>query len=119
MDVWAGADDAVHNEALVMRLAHRLATNRTIAGVHFPTDSMAGAFLGISIGEFLVAKMSGSTDPLKSRTYDAQNKNEDFTLVTLDSELAGQTNMAGNVVTGGGPAEELLREIWTAAQSEW
>jgi hypothetical protein len=103
-----------------MRLAHRIATNRTIAGVHFPTDSMAGAFLGISIGEFLVAKMSRSPDPVKSRTYDAQHKNEDFTLVTLEAELTGaQNGMAGNVAAGGGPEDELLREIWAAAQSEW
>jgi membrane-associated phospholipid phosphatase len=118
-DIWAGADDAVHNRAQVMRLAHRIATNRTVAGLHFPTDSMAGAFLGISIGEYLIAKMSNSGDHLKSRTYDASNWRDDFTLVTLDTALRANNVDSGNAPIAGGIEDRLLHEIWVAAQNEW
>jgi len=37
----------------LMRLASRIAINRTVAGVHFPVDSAAGCFLGIQLGRYL------------------------------------------------------------------
>ena len=37
-------------QAMVFRIAHRVAVNRTIAGVHFPIDSGAGAVMGCMIG---------------------------------------------------------------------
>ena len=39
-----------------MRLATRIAVNRTIAGVHFPIDSAAGAVLGLTLGLYFVAR---------------------------------------------------------------
>jgi membrane-associated phospholipid phosphatase len=39
----------------LMRLAARVAVNRTIAGVHFPIDSAAGAFLGLTLGQYFVS----------------------------------------------------------------
>ncbi len=40
--------------AQFMRLASRVAINRTIAGVHFPVDTAAGALLGLTLGEYFV-----------------------------------------------------------------
>jgi membrane-associated phospholipid phosphatase len=37
----------------LMRQASRVAINRTIAGVHFPVDSSAGQFLGLTLGQYL------------------------------------------------------------------
>jgi membrane-associated phospholipid phosphatase len=37
----------------LLRLAHRVAINRQIAGVHFPVDSAAGALLGLTLGEYI------------------------------------------------------------------
>ncbi|WP_299971640.1 phosphatase PAP2 family protein [uncultured Roseobacter sp.] len=44
----------------LMRQAARIAINRTVAGVHFPADSMAGAMLGLLIGQYLVARATGT-----------------------------------------------------------
>ncbi|MEM1078670.1 MAG: phosphatase PAP2 family protein [Pseudomonadota bacterium] len=47
--------DGLANWRLPFRLAHRIAVNRTVAGVHFPVDSAAGSVLGIAIGAGLCA----------------------------------------------------------------
>lgn len=43
----------------LMNQAARIAINRTVAGVHFPVDSAAGAALGLSLGEYFVSRCSG------------------------------------------------------------
>jgi hypothetical protein len=45
----------------LLRQAARIAINRTVAGVHFPVDSVAGALLGLTLGQYLVTRASGAT----------------------------------------------------------
>ncbi|MFA3919102.1 phosphatase PAP2 family protein [Ruegeria hyattellae] len=52
-DVGNGVQDQL------MHQAERIAINRTIAGVHFPADSIAGAMLGLGLGEYFVARANG------------------------------------------------------------
>ncbi|WP_353298844.1 vanadium-dependent haloperoxidase [Sulfitobacter pacificus] len=76
------------------RLAHRIAVNRTIAGVHFPVDSAAGATLGVAIGSALIAlgekrNGKGKTEKLPKTNFDPamSEKNEDFTLKWVKERL--------------------------------
>ncbi|NML46300.1 phosphatase PAP2 family protein [Ramlibacter sp. G-1-2-2] len=48
-------------------LAGRIATNRTVAGVHFPMDSMAGRVLGATVGEYLAYMCSTTQIPGMAR----------------------------------------------------
>ena len=52
------------------RQAARIATNRVIAGVHFPVDSMAGRMLGIALGEYFVGRCKAS-QKFKRRKFKA------------------------------------------------
>ncbi|MEM9580332.1 MAG: phosphatase PAP2 family protein, partial [Pseudomonadota bacterium] len=51
--------DTAHWGEMLMRAAARIATNRTVAGVHFPVDSAAGALLGLTLADFVQVQCAG------------------------------------------------------------
>jgi hypothetical protein len=53
----------------LMRLASRVAVNRTVAGVHFPVDSAAGCFLGLRLGRYFWARCAAPYAGAAYRTY--------------------------------------------------
>jgi membrane-associated phospholipid phosphatase len=48
--------DVKKRQALITKLAERIAVNRTVAGVHYPIDSWAGAILGRAVGQIVLSK---------------------------------------------------------------
>lgn len=48
--------DREKRKKLIDKQAERIAVNRTVAGVHFPIDSWAGAALGVVVARIILAK---------------------------------------------------------------
>jgi hypothetical protein len=44
-------------------IACRIAENRSVSGVHFNCDNVAGAFMGMSLAEFFLARIFGGVSP--------------------------------------------------------
>jgi membrane-associated phospholipid phosphatase len=48
--------DGDKRKRLLDKLAERIAVNRTVAGMHYPIDTWAGAILGRTVGQLIVAR---------------------------------------------------------------
>jgi hypothetical protein len=111
------------------RQAARIATNRVVAGLHFPVDSMAGRMLGVALGEYFVGRCTSTLAPQKftSRTFHAGIIDgapiTDFNPFDADQKL-DQAPAAGkiySVVSGANniPPSTLMAQVWGAAKAEW
>ncbi|MCW5701312.1 MAG: phosphatase PAP2 family protein [Bradyrhizobium sp.] len=103
------------------RQAARISTNRVIAGVHFPVDSMAGRMLGEAIGEFFVGRCVGGKR-FKRRRFIASGidaaPTTDFNPFASNQTLGGGAFYAEN--TGPTiPKSPLLEYVWGKALEEW
>jgi membrane-associated phospholipid phosphatase len=112
--------------------AARIATNRVVAGVHFPADSMAGRMLGTALGEFFVAR-AGAAPSFKERKfrsaylnlnpgldfnpYDAQQHLDTGTADKL-YQLVDTHNVPAAGSLPGSPAP-VLQKMWAKATEEW
>jgi membrane-associated phospholipid phosphatase len=56
---------------LLLKQAERIAVNRTVAGVHFPIDSWAGAALGEAVGQIVLGLCGAPGAGLTPRRYAA------------------------------------------------
>ena len=104
------------------RQAARIATNRVVAGVHFPVDSMAGRMLGVALGEYFVARCT------KVLTFSGRKfltaaingtPGTDFNPfnVAQDLDRVGQfysQDAAGNIAES-----KLMPHVWGQARAEW
>ncbi len=112
------------------RQAARIATNRVIAGVHFPVDSIAGRLLGRALGEYFVARCGqGAASAWHSRTFDGGVKAfEEHTVEfiptkqSLDhtsSETSVDFYPAPRSEAAGPEGAAILMELWRLAKAEW
>jgi hypothetical protein len=124
--------------ALLAKLAERIAVNRTVAGLHFPVDSWAGAALGETIGGLLlslcgaqpIAAPGGAAAPAAYRTVDVaipengagQNiapEANDFLLrdFLIDAEAARHGVTRSAAARSEAPSE-LMQWLWGKALGE-
>ncbi len=120
----------------LMRQAARIAINRTVAGVHFPVDSVAGAVLGATLGQYLVNRMSGAANFTASEFDGAKYPgDEDFLWSNLINIPADQPQAnvkydklylkpfvpPNNGLQPIDPANKsaILSDLWTKAVAEW
>ena len=105
----------------LQRQAARIATNRVIAGVHFPVDSIAGRLLGVALGEFFVARCCPAPQVTwRPRGFDGSKAFREF---LPNEELDGSTAPAyyrrGPPVPAAWTKPEVLTEAWARAAAEW
>lgn len=62
---------------LINKLAERIAVNRTVAGLHFPIDTWAGAILGRAVGQLVLAKC-GVEAAIDAYEYRAEGESDFF-----------------------------------------
>jgi membrane-associated phospholipid phosphatase len=114
----------------MMRLASRIAINRTVAGVHFPIDSAVGAMLGLTLGEYLVARFKGGTK-YKAWHFRSPDFSGDFNWRKFYTVGAGQTEASVDTTSpkyavdlgfqtfGAGDGSPILAWLWGEAIKEW
>lgn len=122
----AGANPGTATDLTLRQLAHRIALNRVVAGLHYPVDCIAGRLLGDALSSYLLAQVGEGADWQGGR-FDGD------TLVAnpIDPDPLGAAAPAGDTrFTGEGcsalPAREpacppppALLALWQAARAEW
>ena len=109
-----------------MRLASRIAINRTIAGMHFPVDSVAGAVLGMTLGKYLVARATGGA-AYEAWKFDGagypEHQDFDWKLqysVPDDKQTAVDGYVVGPMAQSDDTlASPILNVLWENARAEW
>jgi hypothetical protein len=111
--------------AQLMRQAARIAINRQIAGVHFPVDSAAGQLLGLTLGEYFVARCSKHEyrhRRFKGPAYAPANMDHDFDwreLIRPDGTLPGAPFFADVDKPFQPKKSAILEWLWERAAKEW
>lgn len=115
----------IARDSQLYRMAARIAVNRTVAGVHFPVDSAAGAFLGMSLARWVAARagVAGQTCPaldFDGRLWGqtAPGGSRDFHLSRLCDVLGGDPCLSVGASISAQPSD-LLTAVWAEARSEW
>ena len=108
------------------RLAARIAINRTVAGVHFPVDSIAGRLLGKTLGEFFVSRCTGDTaDCWQSRTFNGDLIPGNTAFEPWSKEQSLDRGTASNLIytteaeSNRGTQSKVLTFLWEKAKKEW
>ncbi len=106
--------------------AARIAINRTVAGVHFPVDSAAGAVLGSALADYLISRCKGLKN-YQPWMFDGSEYSgrQDFDWTEYFNPETGQLESTCSTVASKGDAQplsghsELLTTLWANAEKEW
>src|SRR5262249_37944683 len=103
----------------IFKQAERIAVNRTVAGMHFPIDTWAGASLGEAIGQMILAKCYETGGPVTPRTYKAV-EDCDFTITSFLDDAKSQQNglTRQKEIQKAGPSP-LFGWLWNKAVQEF
>lgn len=85
-DAVQGQADLANRQKLVLAQSHRIAVNRTVAGVHYPMDNWAGAVIGRGVGEIIIAMSKNTTRTVSVLQADPNQPNAqgaDYALADL------------------------------------
>jgi membrane-associated phospholipid phosphatase len=114
-----------HTFVQLMRIAERIAINRTVAGVHFPADSVAGMVLGQTLAEFYLARCGAGK--VWSRTFDGRGFEGDFCYENVRNlryvKRKGSEHEGQPIITQSDDSLEiepskLLKYLWSEAIEE-
>jgi hypothetical protein len=117
--------------AKLMRQAARIAINRTVAGLHFPVDSVAGQVLGLTLAEYVLARagkpgFSGAgTGKFEAWKFDGTHypPDQDFDWRMLFNPNLPQRLVSGKYATKLSTAaitkSPSLAWLWSKAIAEW
>ena len=121
---------------MLMRQAARIAINRTVAGVHFPVDSVSGAVLGLTLADYFEERCTYKTGTNGTRscaTFTGENfaAADDFNWHQLydpatDEQVGSQSSQHGTWMTSATASSSktltesaALQWLWDEAVKEW
>lgn len=121
----AGADDPLRSG--LRRVAHRIAENRVVAGLHYPIDNVSGRLLGDAFASYLLAACGQAADWHGGEFDGAGLDPAAAGANVFEAEHAADDGRAHGVgcsaLSGfAAPAAarfKVLRAMWAAAQAEW
>jgi membrane-associated phospholipid phosphatase len=124
--------DGVEALEMPFRIAHRIAVNRTVAGLHFPVDNAAGAFLGLMLGEAILAictpkpkeEHPKAAEPFKFTFGDnaesLMKPEQDFTLqwmIEATQQFGKEDALSALIATA--DQDPILAQMYSLATQEW
>jgi hypothetical protein len=111
------------------RLSARITTNRVIAGVHFPVDSMAGRMLGVALGEYFYGRCTGDQTYMSRKflaagidgasTTDFNPFNTGASTAQIPSQDLGTGPLYSQAQGANVAQSDLMKHVWHEAQKEW
>jgi hypothetical protein len=120
------ATPGLAQKAVHFQIAQRIATNRTIAGVHYPVDSAAGAVMGVALGDALwaLATPRGTRPPQPRPFRPGKSAGWFKNPASCDFLLEGLKCFYENPVPpGDNPTpvtpNSLWKKHWERASAEW